>query len=220
MDYYNLLELLHKEFKPKKYLEVGIRNGDSLSLADGNTFCIGIDPAYHIKAALSDNTYVFKMTSDAFFEKYSENGCLASHIDMAFIDGMHLFEYVLRDFINIEKRCASKDSFIVLHDTVPRDKVTSERNRTTNFWTGDVFKIILILKKYRPDLKIYNADAAPTGLTIVSNLDSSSDILFNNYEKIVNEYVGMDFDNLGKDVRSELGVEVADIDRIKSFFYT
>ncbi len=137
-----------------------------------------------------------------------------------FIDGMHLFEYVLRDFINIEKRCASKDSFIVLHDTVPRDKVTSERNRTTNFWTGDVFKIILILKKYRPDLKIYNADAAPTGLTIVSNLDSSSDILFNNYEKIVNEYVGMDFDNLGKDVRSELGVEVADIDRIKSFFYT
>ena len=159
MDYYNLLELLHKEFKPKKYLEVGIRNGDSLSLADGNTFCIGIDPAYHIKAALSDNTYVFKMTSDAFFEKYSENGCLASHIDMAFIDGMHLFEYVLRDFINIEKRCASKDSFIVLHDTVPRDKVTSERNRTTNFWTGDVFKIILILKKYRPDLKIYNADA-------------------------------------------------------------
>jgi Methyltransferase domain len=41
---------------------------------------------------------------------------------MAFIDGLHHFEQVLRDFINVEKR-ATSEGLIVIHDCIPFDEV-------------------------------------------------------------------------------------------------
>ena len=51
-------------------------------------------------------------------------------LDLAFIDGMHLFEYALRDFINVE-RFADWSSVIVFDDMLPRNVDEAARDRHT-----------------------------------------------------------------------------------------
>lgn len=174
------------------------------------THCIGIDPEPQISEKINKNTEIFEMTSDDFFQKHPD----IKDIDMAFIDGMHLFDYVLRDFINLEK-CCKKNAIILMHDTIPKDKITSERNRTTRFWTGDVFKIVLILKKYHPDLEIYNSNAKPSGLVCVKNLDSSSTVLSDNYEKIVEEFMNTDYSDI--EHNKSLQLFVKDVEGLYKF---
>ena len=99
--------------------------------------------------------------------------------------------------------------------TIPKDKITSERNRTTRFWTGDVFKIVLILKKYRPDLEIYNSNAKPSGLVCVKNLDSSSSVLSDNYEKIVEEFMNTDYSDI--EHNKSLQLFVKDVEGLYKF---
>ena len=49
-------------------------------------------------------------------------------------------------------------------------------------------KIIPILKKYRPDLNLVFVDAPPTGIVFVTNLDSRSTRLSDDYLNIVKEF--------------------------------
>ena len=193
--YYNFLRLLHKTIKPKKYLEIGVCDGSSIVLANSSTVCYGVDPAPNIKVNLSENITIYTQTSDDFFKDYKEANVSDKKFDFAFIDGMHLFDFVLRDFINTEKHC-NKNAIIALHDTIPRDEETSRRDNLGGFWTGDVYKFVLILKKYRPDLKILNTDAKPSGVLLVKNLDPESTVLSDNYDKIVEEYMGMEYSEI------------------------
>jgi hypothetical protein len=217
MEYYQTLAKLHGIVKPKVYLEVGVRNGESLQYAYGKALCIGIDPKYDIKFPYNKKTLLYKETSDDFFK---ENNVLDltknQYIDFAFIDGMHLFEFVLRDFISIEK-FTHKHSLVVLHDCIPKDEVTSSRERKTDYWTGDVWKIIPILKKYRPDLEIKILDSKPSGLCLVTNLDKENNILHNNYKKILREYLPKIYDTnqVKEEVISTDKIHFEDIINIK-----
>src|SRR5436853_1762522 len=94
ISYLSILALLHEELRPAHYLEIGVRDGRSLALAGGPA--TGVDPAPSIKYVLPAKTEIVQMTSDAFFAQ------AAAHFapDFCLIDGMHLFEYALRDFIN------------------------------------------------------------------------------------------------------------------------
>lgn len=94
-------------------------------------------------------------------------------IDLVFIDGLHLFEQVLRDIAAVEARCTA-ESVILVHDCLPIDAVTSSRERTTVVWSGDVWKAIPALRSARPDLRIKTLDVAPTGLGVITGLDPSS----------------------------------------------
>jgi len=38
---------------------------------------------------------------------------------------------------------------------------------TLDFWTGDVWKIVPALIKFRPDLRVFTIACPPTGLTVV-----------------------------------------------------
>lgn len=189
LEYYKYLKNIQNKLNPKTYLEIGVRNGASIVLAPKSATCYGVDPVPAIRVNLSKKTKIYPQTSDDFF-KQNEN---LPTFDLAFIDGMHLFDFVLRDFINTEKHC-HKNSTIVLHDTVPKDEITARRNRCTDFWTGDVYKIILILKKYRPDLEVHNLDIKPSGLAIVKNLNPESTTLSDNYDKIIEEYINMAYE--------------------------
>jgi hypothetical protein len=193
IQYYELLGFIHRQLQPCFYLEVGVRNGDSISRANISTTCIGIDPAFEITAPLSPYTKLYRCTSEEFFRTDKLNDLLAGNlIDLAFIDGMHLFEFTLRDFINIEKYC-DRNSVIILHDTLPLDELTSARERTTQVWSGDVWKLLPILERFRPDLLFQTIDVKPTGLTVVSNLDSHSRVLETNYERICREYIDLPY---------------------------
>jgi hypothetical protein len=193
MDYYETLKKLHKVLRPKTYLEVGIRVGESFQFAGKDTLAIGIDPAYEMKYPYVANSILVKDTSDNFFDNKEYIKILKKNpVDFAFIDGMHLFEFAFRDFINVEKY-SHRQTVIAIHDCVPRDKKTAERERTTKFWTGDVWKLVKILEKYRPDLKIHVLDASPSGLVLVTNLDPNNKTLSENYEKIEKEFLGKSY---------------------------
>jgi glycosyltransferase involved in cell wall biosynthesis len=197
--YLDVLARLHKSIQPNWYLEVGTQTGASLKLSSARS--ISIDPAYVLRnevVGAKPELYIFQQTSDAFFQS-GRMEALNTIVDFAFLDGMHLFEYLLRDFINTE-RYADNNTVVVLHDCLPWNANMAVRNRSecnTNEWTGDVWKIVPVLQKYRPDITIDILDAAPTGLVIVSGLDAKNTVLADNYDEIMDKYLTEDFDSYG-----------------------
>ena len=195
-DYYDWLQCFHQWLQPSSYVEIGLGHGRSLALAGSGTRAVGIDPyqgywdklhyvSTHGPAAL------FPLTSDDFFAKHNLAEVLGHEtFDLAFIDGLHLFEQALKDFINLE-RYARTDSVILIHDCLPIAPVVAERERCTGFWTGDVWRIMPCLKTFRPDLKIMTIPAKPSGLGVVTNLDASSTLLADNFDEIVRYYLSL-----------------------------
>jgi hypothetical protein len=202
---------LHRVVAPRNYLEIGVSDGRSLTLA--GVPAIGIDPAPKVKTQLGPDAKVVRATSDAFFaradplehlrnERRSFQDRLlgrppvarahgSATLDLAFIDGMHLFEFALRDFMNVERH-ASWTSVIVFDDVLPRDVDEAARDRHTKFWAGDVFKIIDVLRRYRPELVILPADTAPTGTLVVIGADAENRVLQTAYDEIVRTWLAPD----------------------------
>lgn len=203
--YYETLRLIHQLTKPKLYVEVGVSHGDSIVLANKETIVFGIDPdPSAIRTSLTENITIFPMTSDDFFGSDALKALTVAPLDLAFIDGMHLFEYALRDFINLEKNSHS-GTVVLVHDCLPLDEHTSQRTQIPGYWSGDVWKLILVLKKYRPDLRIATLDVAPTGLGTIRGLDRENNVLSENYEEIVKTYTNLPFSALG-DKKQSLNV--------------
>lgn len=188
--YRDVLRRIHELVRPRTYLEIGVETGATLAFAKSAERAIGIDPdASKLRRELVPScARVFHETSDAFFERQTRAQALgAHHVDLAFIDGMHWFEYALRDFVNVEA-WATRDSVVVLHDCLPLFALTASRERRTKFWVGDVWKVIGILRRYRPELRIKTIATAPSGLCVVRGLDPASRVLRENLDAIVDEY--------------------------------
>lgn len=183
ISYLEVLDKIHHLIKPELYLEIGIRNGNSFNLS--KSLSIGVDPSPAIDR-LNQNSFIYQITSDDFFEFYA-NKVLVNKVDFAFIDGMHLFEFVLRDFFNIEKY-SKKDTIIAIDDIFPNNLIQASRTRESKVWTGDVWKIINCLNKYRPDLEMLILNTLPTGLLIIRGLDHTNTILKDKYNAIVKEF--------------------------------
>src|SRR5262249_40566888 len=149
---------------------------------------------------------IFAKTSDAFFAQHDLFKELDERpIDLAFLDGMHLFSFALRDFINVERYCTPTSTCLV-HDCFPLDERTAACTRATNFWSGDVWKLILCLKKHRPDLKIHTIATAPTGLAIIRALDAKSTILRDQLERICDEFAKLPYAVLDNDKNGKLNL--------------
>src|SRR5947209_20163112 len=102
------------------------------------TSAICIRPNSKVLSPLATETHIFAETSDEFFARGRARTVLgAGALSVAFVDGLHLFEQALRDFIGLEALCA-EGSLIMLHDTVPLDGATQTRSPETFFHTGDV----------------------------------------------------------------------------------
>lgn len=189
-NYLDFLAQMHRSIAPHWYLEIGTQTGKSLLAAECN--CISVDPEYTLKHEImgrKPSLMLFQQTSDSFFASGVLDR-LGQKMDLAFLDGMHLYEYLLRDFINAE-RYMTPEGVIVMHDCLPFEPSMAERDRRnakTRAWTGDVWKVIPILRKYRPELEISLFDAAPTGLTVVRNLDPGNDVLQRHYDEIIESF--------------------------------
>ena len=196
--YIDVLGQLHEKLTPNWYLEVGTFTGKSLSLAKCNT--IAVDPQFKLRHPAVNTAgtqmFFFQQSSDDFFA----GGFLKKNkisVDLAFLDGMHLFEYLLRDFIETEK-AMSKKGVIALHDCCPTTQYMATREFHKGDWTGDVWKTLQILQLYRPDLKIDVTTAHPTGLVLIRNLNPRSTVLSKKYDALVKEFMGKeltDFDD-------------------------
>ena len=204
--YINLLGRMHAVLKPKTYLEVGCWSGDSLSLAQCRT--IAVDPYFRVEGnsvGRKPALMLFQLTSDDFFDQYSPSALLGRTLDMAFLDGMHLAEFLLRDFINTERHCR-RNSVVFMHDCLPVDASITDRSSETErrkqgahpyWWAGDVWKTVVALKTYRPDLAITAWDAQPTGLMAITNLDPTSTVLADRYQEIVAKFENLDLADYG-----------------------
>src|SRR3954453_628865 len=187
MPYLEFLKRLHAALRPATYLEIGIRAGDSLALSRSRS--IGIDPEFAVKCPITCDVSLFRTTSDEYFARPEPLAPFhGAPADLAFIDGLHLFEFALRDFINVE-RCSSPSSVVVFDDIFPRKIDEAARDRHTRVWTGDVYKIVEVLRQYRPDLTLLLVDTGPTGLLLRMGLDPENTVLVDRYDEIVEKYV-------------------------------
>jgi Methyltransferase domain len=189
--YYKVLRWIHGVLRPTNYLEIGVHKGVSLRQALPETRCIGVDPKPSIEGEIPNAT-IYELTSDEFFARYDLRDLLGGPVVLAFIDGLHLFEQVLRDFINVERHSAA-GTVILLHDCLPLDEVTANRERATYFYCGDVWKAALALRRRRPDLEMGTVRTAPTGLTLVRGLDAGNWRFEEELPEIVETYRELDF---------------------------
>lgn len=216
--YGSVLEDIHQHLKPRTYIEIGVAQGGTLRLAHPDTLVLGVDPAPDIQYELPRNIRIFAETSDRFFAGHDVQAELGGlPLDLAFIDGMHHFEFALRDFINLERLC-SRDSRILVHDCFPIDRASAERDRKSGFWSGDVWRLIVLLKKYRPDLQIDTIGTPPTGLGVIRNLDPSSRFLADNVARLSSEFMNLDYGYLRNDRGAKLNLFPNDWERIRTLF--
>jgi hypothetical protein len=201
--YFDLLDRIQQHLLPRTYVEIGVSTGRSLTLALPGTVCIGVDPAPRIAFPLSAQTTVFSQTSDDFFAGRRLDALFGgAPLDLAFIDGMHHFEFALRDFMNLE-RASNPSTTILIHDCLPRDELHAARKRETARWAGDIWRLILILRARRPDLEVAVADSPPSGLGIVRGLDPTSTVLADHYDEIVEKYLAIPYADLDNGTMGE-----------------
>jgi hypothetical protein len=199
--------------RARTYLEVGVHNGSMISQIDVPT--IGVDPKFAFKynpAGKKRVLHLYQMTSDEFFRDHDPRAILGAPVDVAFLDGLHLFEFLLRDFINAERVC-DPAGVILLDDCLPMIVEMAERehrpegrqdHELAQWWTGDVWKVVTVLREYRPDLRITPVDVRPSGSILVSNLDPASTRLSEAYFEIVDRFAGLEFDAKSFDVYWEV----------------
>ena len=212
--YLHLLERIHREVRPRTYLEIGMHVGHSLALLEPETLGIGVDPLPAIRKPINKTTKLFFETSDEFFAHHDVRAELGGlPVDVAFIDGMHLFEYALRDFANVERWCGP-DSVVLVHDCFPPDARSAERVRSNDFWTGDTWKLVPCLAEMRPDLDVATVMVGPSGLAFIRGMDPTNNVLFDRYDEIVSKYSGLDFsvlDGRKKEILKAIPYEWSDI---------
>ena len=219
--YQTTLASLHQVLAPRTYFEVGTLNGDTLALARCPS--IAVDPQFMFnkpelieRIVAKPRLMLFQMGSDAFFAAHDPERLLGAKLDFAFLDGMHRCEFLLRDFANTERYC-KPNSIVALHDCLPVEPFMAERTPSAReaasphrqgWWTGDVWRFALLLKRVRRDLVITALNAPPTGLVLVTNLDPQSRLLTRDYADHVRTMLSWDLEALGiETLFAELEVE-------------
>jgi hypothetical protein len=184
--YYAFLAELHRRLAPRAYLEIGVRDGGSLAQARCRS--VAIDPAFAITVELDADVALFRTTSDEYFARPDPLAPTGGQpFDLAFIDGLHLFEFALRDFIHAEQHASSR-GLIVFDDVLPRSVDEAARERHTGGWTGDVYGMLEVLAALRPDLVVIPVDTRPTGLLLVTALDPASTVLSDRFDELLERF--------------------------------
>ena len=184
---HDLLSRCHEHLAPRLYLEIGVDEGYGLARALGPAIGVDPRPRLDLKVTLGNQTRLLPMSSDAFFRTAAAEW-LEPPPDLVFIDGMHLFEFVLRDFMNVERH-AHPATLVVVDDIFPCHPTQAARRRRSAAWTGDVWKLHAVLREWRPDLTLIALNAHTTGLLLIAGLDPDNSILRDHYSAIVGRWV-------------------------------
>jgi hypothetical protein len=182
-NYVDFFRFISAHLAPESYFELGTSVGVSAAAFACDMVCV--DPEFQIGVDVigrRKQTHLYQMTSDEFFRRHDLRSIFPAGPDVCFLDGMHRAEYLLRDFLNTERVCHER-SLLFMHDCLPASHRMAQRRHVEgdgseghwhNAWTGDVWKIVPALARFRPDLQLMILDAFPTGLLAVQGLKGSS----------------------------------------------
>jgi predicted O-methyltransferase YrrM len=123
----DLINLAIQKAEAKKYLEIGCDKNKIFNKIQCE-YKVGVDP-------LRGGTH--RMYSDSFFEQNTET------FDVIFIDGLHQYDQVSRDFWN-SLNCLNENGFIILHDMMPvspEEAVVPIPEILPRTWVGDVWRL-------------------------------------------------------------------------------
>jgi hypothetical protein len=191
---------LHERLAPRTYLEIGVAQGHSLALSRCRS--IGVDPAFTVDQHILAPVSLLRTTSDDYFAQLERVGARAFGklpVDFAYVDGMHHFEYALRDFIGVERHSAPS-TLVAFDDVLPRNAEEAAREPKALPWTGDVFRIVPALAEHRPDLLALVVATEPTGTLVVARLDPENRVLEQRLDEIVRHYVQPDPQSIPEEV--------------------
>lgn len=166
-EYKDWLSAFHSAIMPRVYLEIGVADGATLSLARPHSRVIAIDPSPLIKHGVCAPTRLFKQRSDEFFEINKVIDLVGEKADLVFLDGLHEFRQVYRDIINVARN-VTDDAVVLVHDVLPVDEKSAMAERKTRHWPGDVYKAIAFVMSSFPSLKVDFIKAYPTGLAVIT----------------------------------------------------
>jgi hypothetical protein len=181
MDRLQLIQRLMKQKKLSNYLEIGVFNGH-IFFRIRSHFKVAVDPAFKFdalrkigKIILNPNNLFnqyFEKTADDFFAQDAAQVFSNKPIQVALIDGMHEYEFALRDIENT-LGYLSDDGVIIVHDCNALTKESSSsysdwiRGPGVGTWNGNIWKTILHLRSLRGDLTAFVLDC-DHGLGIVT----------------------------------------------------
>lgn len=143
----------------RSYLEIGIEYGYTLRQVNVAQK-VGVDPDPRLrKREIPRGTSILSVTSDQYFARLSQD----ARFDLIFLDGLHEWHQTYLDLINALNHSEPR-TVIVIDDVVPSDRFSAipnqmeaidarHRSGGTNFeWHGDVYKVLLAISEFHPDL--------------------------------------------------------------------
>jgi len=138
--------------KTYSYLEIGVASGTTLQCISA-TEKVGVDPLPLFNTVkLPKATSFYEMTSDDYFSSLEAE----KKFDFIFLDGLHEFDQLLKDFINSLKHI-NPGGWILIDDVVPSDSISALPNIETSYlargvgmnegypWHGDCYKILPVI---------------------------------------------------------------------------
>ena len=123
---YDIINKIITKRNYNSYLEIGCFENETFNQINIQKK-IGVDPA---------SGGNLRMTSDQFFEQNKDK------FDIIFIDGLHIYEQVIKDIFNSIK-ILNQDGIILVHDCLPRKLWYQTPTRMSDTWNGDVWKAIV-----------------------------------------------------------------------------
>ncbi len=218
MDRVTLIKALMKQKGLKSYLEIGVFNGHVFFRVK-SLFKVAIDPEFRFDSLRKlGKTFInpynifnryYQKTSDDFF--YNDAAALFSKkkIGIALVDGMHQYDFALRDVENILNYLAD-DGVIIMHDCNPatasagRNFDEWQQQGMSGQWNGDVWKVIVHLQSLRNDVNAFVLDC-DYGLGVITKRAPEKTLSFSR-----NEIEHLNYDQLNRNREQWLNLKAAD----------
>jgi Methyltransferase domain len=177
----------------RSYLEIGVCDGETFRLIEMPART-GVDPEFRFNpdTIRDQSTRLVSQTSDAYFATLP----ISEKFDLIFIDGLHTFEQVVRDFSNAVLHTHDR-SVILIDDTRPSDVYSALRhpgetsrfrnifNSASKDWHGDVFKAVFYISDFWPSMNYRTIASGGNPQTLVwRSIKGPREPLFDNLETI------------------------------------